>query len=166
VGGDGGASPGDTLLYTIVVTNEGDAAASGVVFTDTPDANTDLVVGSVTTSAGTVISGNTAGDTTVEVDIGVLAAGGSVTITFEVVIDPELPSSVTEIINQGLVAADGLDDVPTDDPAEPGPEDPTVIAVDATRPVVTEIPTLSAWGALLLALLLAGLAWRRLAGGT
>lgn len=164
VGGDGGASPGDTLLYTIVVTNEGDAA-SGVVFTDTPDANTDLVVGSVTTSAGTVVGGNTPGDTSVEIDVGTLAAGGSVTITFEVVIDPALPSSVTEIVNQGLVAADGLDDVLTDDPAEPGPEDPTVIAVDAARPFVTEIPTLSAWGAAALALLLAGLAWRRLGGG-
>jgi uncharacterized repeat protein (TIGR01451 family) len=163
VGGDGGASPGDTLLYTVVVTNEGDAAASGVVFTDTPDANTDLVVGSVTTSAGTVVSGNTAGDASVEVDVGTLAAGDAATITFEVVIDPALPSSVTEIVNQGLVAADGLDDVPTDDPAQPGPDDPTSITLRALA--VTEIPTLSAWGAAALVLLLTALAWRRLGGG-
>jgi uncharacterized repeat protein (TIGR01451 family) len=162
VGGDGGASPGDTLLYTVVVTNEGEAAAHGVVLTDTPDANTELVVGSVTTSAGTVVSGNTAGDTSVEVDIGTLAAGASVTITFEVVIDEDLPPGVTEIVNQGLVAADSLDDVPTDDPAQPGPDDPTSIVLRA--PAVTEIPSLSAWGAAALALLLTALAWRRLGG--
>ncbi|HUP21896.1 MAG TPA: GEVED domain-containing protein [Thermoanaerobaculia bacterium] len=161
----GPTSPGDTLLYTVVVENVGDAPAEGVVFTDTPDPNSDLVVGSVTTSAGTVVTGNTAGDASVEVDIGTLAAGGSATITFEVVIDPALLSSVTEIVNQGLVAADGLDDVLTDDPAEPGPEDPTVIAVVVAATSVLEIPTLSAWGALLLALLLAALAWPRVVGG-
>jgi large repetitive protein len=134
-----------------------------VVFTDTPDANSELVVGSVTTSAGTVVSGNTAGDTTVEVDVGTLAAGATVTITFEVVIDPALPSNVTEIVNQGFVNADGLAEVPTDDPSQPGTEDPTAIAIRALA--VTEIPTLSAWGAAALALLLTALAWRRLSGG-
>lgn len=158
-----GAAPGGTLLYTVVVSNDGDAAAEGVIFTDSPDPNSALVAGSVTTSAGTVVSGNTAGDTTVEVAIGSLAAGATLTIEFAAVIDAPLPPEVTEIVNQGLVTADDLADVPTDDPAPPGPDDPTAIAVG--RLPVTAIPTLSTWGAAALALLLAGLAWRRLGGG-
>jgi large repetitive protein len=46
---DGVADPGDTLLYTIVITNSGTGDALAVGLTDTPDANTALVVGSVTT---------------------------------------------------------------------------------------------------------------------
>ena len=75
---DGLADPGDTLRYTVVVSNPGDglnATAHNVVFTSGVDANTSLVVGSVTTSQGTVNLGNTGGDTTVEVDIGDIPDG-------------------------------------------------------------------------------------------
>lgn len=162
--GDGGASPGDTLLYTIVVTNQGAATATGVVVADTPDPNTDLVVGSVTTDTGAVTTGNTAGDATVEVAVGSLAPGADASVTFEVVVDPALPSGVEEIVNQGQASADNADATATDDPSEPGPDDPTVIALGEPL-AVTQIPTLSGWGAAFLALLLGGLAWRRLAGG-
>jgi hypothetical protein len=45
--GDGKAEPGETITYTVTVTNNGADAATGVTFNDTPDANTTLVAGSV-----------------------------------------------------------------------------------------------------------------------
>src|SRR6185295_8639247 len=43
------ASPGDTITYTVTITNTGGAPATGVTFTDTVDPNTTLVGGSTTT---------------------------------------------------------------------------------------------------------------------
>mgnify|MGYP000521884898 CR=1 FL=1 len=75
------------FAYTITITNTGAVDAQNVVFSDTPGANTTLVVGSVITS-GTVVSGNTAGNTSVTVAVGTIpGAGGSVTITFRVTIN-------------------------------------------------------------------------------
>ncbi len=38
----GGPTPGDTIRYTVVITNSGDTNATGVIFDDTPDPNTTL----------------------------------------------------------------------------------------------------------------------------
>jgi uncharacterized repeat protein (TIGR01451 family) len=48
--GDNQADPGETIEYTIAITNTGPDPATGVVYTDTIDANTTLVGGSVTAS--------------------------------------------------------------------------------------------------------------------
>lgn len=40
--GSGGPTPGDTIRYTVVITNSGDTDAAGVIFSDTPDPNTTL----------------------------------------------------------------------------------------------------------------------------
>ncbi|MBP1687269.1 MAG: hypothetical protein H6Q33_3412, partial [Deltaproteobacteria bacterium] len=60
---------GDTIKYTVQI-----GAATDVVFADPiPDVNTQLVVGSVTCADGSpclVITGNTAGDTQVGVQVG------------------------------------------------------------------------------------------------
>lgn len=50
VDNDNQADPGDTLRYTVVVQNSGDMAAEGAAFSDTIDANTTLVAGSVKTT--------------------------------------------------------------------------------------------------------------------
>lgn len=163
VDGDGAVGPADTLTYTVVLLNTGTGDAAGVSFTDSPDPATDLLAGSVTTTQGTVTLGNTAGDTSVAVDVGSLAAGGgTASVTFQVVVDAPLPDGVTEIANQGLVTGDGFADVPTDDPAEPGAADPTVLPIGAS---VLAIPDLDTWGALLLLTLLAGLGLWRIGGG-
>jgi len=130
--GNGVPSPGDTLLYEVRIVNSGNGAATGVTFSDTPDPNTALVVGSVQTSQGTVTSGNTAGDSTVAVDVGTIPGGGSVDISFRVRIDNPLPPGVTEVSNQGLVGSNELPDVPTDDPDTPPGGDETVTPVTAT----------------------------------
>jgi len=48
--GDGAADPGDTLRYTIEVSNPGDMDVTGAAFSDTIDANTTLDAGSIDTT--------------------------------------------------------------------------------------------------------------------
>jgi hypothetical protein len=50
VNGNNVANPGDTLKYTVTITNPGGTDATGVAFNDTPDPNTALVPGSVMTT--------------------------------------------------------------------------------------------------------------------
>jgi uncharacterized repeat protein (TIGR01451 family) len=165
---DGEADPGDTLEYTVVITNDGTVAALGVTFEDTPDANTALVVGSVTTTQGTVTAGNTAGDTAVAVAVGTLAAGGgTATITFEVTIVDPVPPGVTQVANQGTVSGDHFADRLTDDPATPEADDPTVTLLGSAEPPPPppsplEIPAAGDLALLALALGLAALGVRRL----
>jgi uncharacterized repeat protein (TIGR01451 family) len=135
--GDGVPSPGDILLYQITILNCGCAksGASGVTFSDTPDANTTLVIGSVQTSLGTVTRGNTAGHTDVAVDIGTIPGGASVNISFRVRINDPLPPGVTQVANQGLVNSNELPPEPTDDPDTPPDDDETLTPV-TTAPIL------------------------------
>jgi uncharacterized repeat protein (TIGR01451 family) len=158
--GDGSADPGDTLAYTVTIGNAGPGDAFAVAFADTPDPLTALVVGSVTTTQGAVTTGNGAGDTMVNVDVGTLAAASSVTIGFQVVIDDPLPDGVTQVANQGTVSG-SFATLTTDDPAAPGATDPTVTVLGA-GPSLLEIPTASTGALALLAFALAGLGLRRL----
>ena len=158
--GDGQAGPGDTLEYTAVITNAGNEDASGVVFTSGAPTHTNLVNGSVTTTAGTVTTGNGGGDTSVAVSVGTVpGAGGTVTITFQVTIDNPLPGGVTQISCQGTVTGTNFPSIPTDDPATVAEGDATLTPI--AQASVVEVPTLNAWGlgALLLTLLGLGM-WR------
>ena len=95
-------SPGDTLRYTVALTVAGDSGTNGTSFVDTPDGNTTLVAGSVTTTIGVVTAGNTSGDSQVAVDLGDLNSPSLVTITFDVLVnDPLVPAGTTQLVNQG-----------------------------------------------------------------
>ncbi len=160
---DGLYGPGDTIEYTIVITGCGNQDVSGVMFTNNAPLNTTLVVGSVTTTQGTVTSGNTGGDTSVAVNVGTVAGGGgTVTVKFRVTINSPLPPNITQITCQGQVTGTNVPPTLTDDPGTPAPNDPTVVPITPVV-VVTEVPTLSEWGAIALAMTLAllGLLWMR-----
>lgn len=134
VNGDGAAGEGDTIQYTVEITNIDDlldALSAGVLFDFVPDANTTLVAGSVTTSQGTVTTGNTPGDMNIAVDIGEIVDGDTVTVTFEILINPMLPPGVTEISAQGTISGSNLAGLPTDDPDDPTSDydDPTLTSV-------------------------------------
>jgi uncharacterized repeat protein (TIGR01451 family) len=136
--GNGIANPGEILEYTIVIRNTGNAA--GVyTFTDLPDANTTLVNGTVTTSQGTVTTGNQPGEASVVVQLGSIAAESAVTVKFQVRVNNPLPAQVTKVTNQGLITGDSPAK-PTDDPDTLQPNDPTVTPVVAS-PVLTSIKT-------------------------
>ncbi len=129
--GNGIANPGDTLEYRVVIHNGGNQAATGIVFNDTPGANTSLVVGSVQTSAGTVTTGNTAGNTSVSVNVGTIPGGAQVVITFRVTVRNPLPAGVTRVVNQGTVNSNELPSLPTDDPDTANTDDATATPVTA-----------------------------------
>lgn len=147
--GDGAASPGDVLQYTITIANDGYAAANEMWLDDVPDTNTTLVAGSVTTSQGTVISGNAMVDSVVKVNVGKLPRlGGSVTVRFLVTVNDSLPAGVTQVANQGLLNSRELPTLPTDDPDTPPVGDPTITPVTRltgiglTKKLLSENPAL------------------------
>ena len=91
-----------------------------------------MVVGSVTTSQGSVTTGNTGGDTTVLVNVGDVASSGTVTITFDVTLNSTIAPSDVEVCNQGTATGGNFSAVSSGDPDEVGagdPDDPTCTPV-------------------------------------
>ncbi len=145
--------PGGIVTYTIVIENNGNATATGVVFTDDLPAGVTLGPG-VPTSTIAPQPTNTDPVTWT----GDIPAGGSVTITIQATIDDDASGTIS---NQGSVAFDsdlsGTNDttIDTDDPVPPGSDDPTAFVVGGT----VAIPTASEYGLLLLGLGLLLAAW-------
>lgn len=154
---DGNFDPGDTIQYEIEITNTG----TDVMFTDTPDPNTTLIVGPVTTTQGAVTSGNGVGDTEVMVILGDMSASSGATVTFRVMINNPLPVGLSVVSNQGRVSwtAGGVAQSSfTDDPATPGSPDPTVTPLDIEAATVQ---SLNVWGMGFVVLLIGVMsAWR------
>ncbi len=128
---NGAPSPGDTVLYTLTIVNIGGASAAGAVLRDVPDSRTQLEAQSVRTSQGTVRLGNSLGDESIEVELATIPPGKTVTVTFRVRIDADLAADVSEIVNQGIVEGAGLPPVLSDDPDQPGIQDPTITRIDS-----------------------------------
>ncbi|WP_045213628.1 isopeptide-forming domain-containing fimbrial protein [Desulfonatronovibrio magnus] len=125
-GGTGVANPGDTLEYRMTLVNTGSGAASNVRLNDDIPAYTTIVPGSVFTSLGAVVT-----EDPVSVNIGTLNPGQSVTVSFRVTINSDIPEG-TVISNTAVVSSEELDDVPSDDdtptliPVQPG-DDPSPV---------------------------------------
>ncbi len=115
----------DQLRYQIQVTNTGSSPLTDVALADTPDPNTAIVTGSLTTTAGTITSGADPGDTTITIDIGTLAAGETVLVDY-LITAAHAPAAVVTITNQATVTTAELPPVLSDDPTRPGIIDPTV----------------------------------------
>ena len=109
VDSDGRIDPGDTVQYTEVFTNSTSSSFTNLVLTDLlTDSNLSLVVGSVTTSAGSVVAGNTVGNTSVTVNVGTLAAGSSVTVTYQAVVGTLPATPATSVCSQVQATATEL----------------------------------------------------------
>src|SRR6185295_1460584 len=94
--------------------------------------NTQLVVGSVQVNRGIVTSGNTAGDTQVELDLGTVPVGERLTASFLVTINNPLPLGVTQVSNQAQGFSFGVPLGGTDDPSTAVLNDPTVTQVTSS----------------------------------
>ena len=139
--GNGAADPGDTLRYTIVVSNFGAVPATGVVLTDDVPQYTTYVADSVILNGAGVgrpdggvsplIAGvalNSAGQPS-----GTIAAGASATIVFDVEVNAGVAAG-TVISNQGYVATTGLATEPTDaDGIDTNGDQPTTIVVGSAQ---------------------------------
>lgn len=128
--GDGLVDPGDSVTYTVLINNGTNPAlaATGVVFTSDVDGATALVVGSATTTRGTVVTGNNAADTSLRVNVGNLPANSTASITFQVRVSPGTREVL--ISCQGIVTGGNFSQTLTDDPTTPAALDPTRTPID------------------------------------
>lgn len=121
----GGLTAGDTLEYTIVLTNRAATAQTNVVFTDAIPVNTSYVAASLTSTKG--IANDALAP--LSVAVGTMAPAEVVTVKFRVrVLASASPTTV--ISNQGSVDSDQIVPTRTDDPTKPGAFDPTDIVVN------------------------------------
>lgn len=134
VGGDGAVSPGDVVRYTLTVRNGGGVALSGVSGTVDIDPNATLVPGSARTPDGGSAAFE-AGD--VAVTLPDIDGDASRTVTFDVAVRDPFPDGSSRVTAQGTIAATGLPNQATDDPALPGSTDPTRTTVSQPRPALT-----------------------------
>src|SRR5262245_9843756 len=75
----------------------------------------------------------------VSVNIGTLAPGQSVTITYDVTIDTPISPGVTTISSQGTISGSNFSTVSTDDPETPAANDPTVTTLSVPVAVTDTI---------------------------
>ena len=124
-------APGDTLVYSLILTNNGPDDASGVVITDILPA--DAVFSTASPSCAHVAG-------TVTCTVGVLSSGGSVSASIDVVVGTP-PGG--ELINSATVAATEDDPDPTNNSAtETTRVDASLIFADGL-----ETGTTGAWSA-------------------
>ncbi|WP_309083094.1 DUF6923 family protein, partial [Chelativorans sp.] len=119
------AEPGETLTYTVTLTNDG--AATTYDLADNIDGNTTYLAGTATV-AGRAREPDVIGDPLTWNDI-VVPAGGTVQVIYQVTVADPLPPGVTEIRN---LAYDGSKPEPSceDVPAQ-------CVVIDAPAPEVT-----------------------------
>jgi uncharacterized repeat protein (TIGR01451 family) len=132
---------GDSVTYTLTVTNNGPQSATNVVLTDTLPASVNLL----SASSSCLIAGPV-----VTCNLGTLANGASSTVIL-------VANVVTEgsITNSAGVTSDVTDSVAANDTAS------VLILAAPFGNSDSDIPTLPEWGAILMAMLLMGAAFSR-----
>ena len=117
--GKGSAQPGQTLNYTVTISNAGNQAATGVILTDTLPANTTFV----SASDGGVFAGGV-----VTWNIGSLAAGATLTRLVTVRVDTTVPAGVTSITNSATANDDGTNGTDPNPADNTGTDTDTLVA--------------------------------------
>ena len=156
----GSLDPGDVIRYTITINNIGPKEATGVTFTDAVPANTTYVANSVTQNglpvaqpdagvspliAGIDVSSSDLTPPLPTVGNGVISAGASSVITFDVEVDAATAVG-TVISNQGSVDSNELPIELTDaDGIDSNGDQPTLIIVGNAQ-LVTIIKSVSVVG--------------------
>lgn len=146
---NGLASTGDTLSYSLTLTNPTSAPAEALTVTLDLDPLVDLIPGSVITSLGQVSIGNQTGDQTVVLTIPRLDPGATGTASFQVLIGA-VPAELQHLSSQARVSGTNFADEPSDDPDTPEDDDPTLTPLDLPVSALHVIPTLDSIGLLLL----------------
>lgn len=125
---NGIASPGDTIRYTILISSsvEANAPIADLVLNDNPSPATTLVTGSVTTTLGTIVSGNGVNDTIVQLELGDFSIGEVVTVTFDTLVKSPIPANLTRVVNQAFLVGDNLPLLASNDPRTTAAGDATV----------------------------------------
>lgn len=122
--GDGVATGGDEIEWTLALSVGGHRAASGLVLTDPLEAPLELVSASIGVTHGTI-----AGVDPLILAIDQLEVGESAQLVFRTELPAELPPGLEQVANQATVVSNEVDALLSDDPATPEPADPTVVPV-------------------------------------
>ncbi len=130
--GDGVVNTGETLRYTITLTNNSAIDATMVTLSDTVPVNSAFVPGSVTID--TVAQPDPASaPTSIDLDIGTVAAGTSVVVTFDVTVTGVAGDVIS---NQGVIDSLELPAELTDaDGIDSNGDQPTTIVVGSDQQV-------------------------------
>jgi len=105
-------SPGSVVTYQVVVTNQGDVAASNVQVTDSPQTGLNYVMSDASGNANVTETGS------LIFDVASLPVGGSETITLSFAIDASY--SGTSLVNDVQITADDGDDIDSDPSTDDG----------------------------------------------
>ncbi len=155
-----GASPGDTLRYTIQVTSTGTVGLPSFSIVDELDrlnatgmfAPGSLKLVSVPAGAditGTSGTGGAEGTGLVKVgNLGIGAQGeanDTLVVEFEAKLAPVITSG-TKVLNQAQIISTNPNPIYSDDPNVNGPDDPNVLGdEDPTATLITSAPTFQVW---------------------
>jgi uncharacterized repeat protein (TIGR01451 family) len=141
----GAVSPGDVLLYHVVIPNTGNQDSPTTTFSDVLPSNTTYVTGSAMASSGTV--SYTSGTKTLSW-AGSVAAGSQVTIDFKVTVNSGV--AIRDVIsNQGTVTS-GSTSVLTDaDLATPGKQPTQLLVGGVATLTATKTATVTTNGGVL-----------------
>ena len=140
--GNGLVDPGDSLRYTMLITNFAPVPMFGVDYVEIIDPHVRLIPGSWRVTKGNVTTRDFDGTEVFACLLGSLDPDEVVIFSFDVRIPDDLSSDVYGLIGQGVIYADTTSPIVTDDPD-------TVFLQDATRtPIGRVAPViLAGWGA-------------------
>ena len=143
------------IEYLVILRNEGDAAALGIEFFPIPDPHTRYIPGSADSlGTGVSITEITTEPPSFEVRIDRIEPGEERLITYAVSLDTDQANGLAYVECQGRIRGANFDELLTDDPDTPEPDDPTRTYLEGLVDIV-EIPVLSTSGSVLLTLALA-----------
>ena len=114
--GDGLADPGDTVRYSMLIVNFATFSVHGVEYIEPVDPHVRLVQDSFESDGGWLAGRDLNGVEVVSGLLGSLSPGEEVRLTYDVVIEEELPSGVAGIVSQGTLFAETTFPIVTDDP--------------------------------------------------
>jgi len=139
---NGVVDPGDTVRYTMLVTNFAPVPMTGIDYVDLLDPHVRFVDTSWSSTRGDATIGVINGAQALVATIGTLDPLESVIFSFDALVDGNLDGSIEELVGQGTVYPQTTSPIVTDDPT-------TALLQDATRtPVGTGGEIIPAgWGA-------------------
>jgi large repetitive protein len=119
------ADAGDIVTFTVVISHAASstAAAQDILLADLIPSGLQFIAGSVTSTSGTITTGNIAGDTSVAIDVGTLALGNTITVTYQARVSNAVLLGST-ITNTASATYDSIAGAPDPDGAGPvAPQD-------------------------------------------
>jgi uncharacterized repeat protein (TIGR01451 family) len=134
--GDGLVDPGDSLRYTMLVTNFAPVPMFGVDYVEIIDPHVRLIPGSWEVTKGNVTTRDFDGTEVLAYLLGLLDPDEVVIFSFEVRVADDLASGVNELVGQGVIYADTTSPIVTDNPDTMFLQDATRTRIGGVAPII------------------------------